>query len=77
MGASGFCRSDLPVAIIYAISMNVPAEQDAPPTMWVGGLCVTIMCHEGESGRVEDWKDGRWEGGKIGTAAKTSEPGFV
>ena len=35
-GASGFCRSDLPVAILYAISMNVPAEQDAPPTMWVG-----------------------------------------
>ena len=26
----------LPVAILYAISMNVPAEQDAPPTMWVG-----------------------------------------
>ena len=30
------CRSDLQVAILYAISMNVPAEQDAPPTMWVG-----------------------------------------
>ncbi len=30
------CRSDLQVAILYAISMNASAEQDAPPTMWVG-----------------------------------------
>ena len=44
-------RDPLQVAILYAISMNVPAEQDAPPTMWANR---------------EGWKIGRMEDGKTG-----------